>query len=161
MDAGRELDALVAEKVMGYRLPEDPDIARAWLCWSEADLRYVFSGWWAQEPEMDEDDYGNPTVSIIYAIAGSDVWRPSIDIAAAWQVVEKMIERGAVGFRLQLIYSGAGGALQHEAWFYKHGTNIPKPDWFTGAAATNGTPLSICLAALAAVTPPTAEHPQP
>lgn len=71
LQAGRELDALVAEKVMGWR-------------------RHPTDRWHDGERELDRDhaveggggDYYHP----------DEPWSPSTEIAAAWEVVEKMRE---------------------------------------------------------------------
>jgi hypothetical protein len=99
--AGRELDALVAEKVMGYKTAPIPD------------------GETANPPNF------------------------STDITAAWQVVEKMRERG---YRLGLrtwVRSAEGEAVFVD----------PKRE---RASEGNGAfdasvPLAICIAALRAV----------
>lgn len=94
MEKQDELNARIAAEIMRWRLPEDPDQPRAWLEWSEADLRYVWSGWWAQEPEMDEDDRGESIVRMDYAVVGHSVWRPMTDIVASEEVVKAMFARG-------------------------------------------------------------------
>lgn len=60
LPAGRELDALVAEKVMGWRRVDDH-------LWEDADRRLRSTAPWS-----------------------SWAFHPSTDIAAAWQVVEKI-----------------------------------------------------------------------
>jgi len=66
MRAGVELDALVAEKVMGWRkrYPNDPQ-----LVWYWADATGLFE-------------------------RAKQTWRPSTSIAAAWDVVERMRQLG-------------------------------------------------------------------
>lgn len=67
LEAGPEIDALVAEKVMGWK-PDDDD----GHAWEDAD-----GDWKAHRkdgPWMD---------------TGEVIWSPSTDIAAAWEVVEK------------------------------------------------------------------------
>ncbi len=76
-----------------------------------------------------------------------DSWWPSTDIADAWQVVEKMQERGAV-FGYQTIKEGVRGNF---AWFGV----LPTPassfhEDFYGEGET--APLAICRAALEALT---------
>ena len=75
---GRELDALVAEKVMGWTL--DPE-----GCWLDRENDYADTGW------GDEwNTYNLP------------VWSPSVDIAAAWTLLEKAIADGGTP---QIYYS--------------------------------------------------------
>lgn len=72
LPAGRELDALVAEKVMGWRL-----------------VNYE-----TYEPATTPEDYECAAYNDGWEWEGWDEvgeawkWRPSTDIAAAWQVVE-------------------------------------------------------------------------
>ncbi len=109
MEAGRELDALVAEKVMG------------WVVHHRNTAHYVL-------PNMKE-----------YKVeALVNEWRPSQNIAAAWQVVEKMHERG------EEVYIEYGFSLKakkklYYAWF----------DQRPGPIAQGETaPLAICQAAI-------------
>jgi hypothetical protein len=81
MDAGRELDALVAEKVMG---------------WSDIDLED--QGDFGVPPEARIPDAYGRTVSW-YASPFEQFPHYSTDIAAAWLVVEKVatIDKGEPG----------------------------------------------------------------
>ena len=102
MQAGRELDALVSEKVMGIKWPG------------------VF---WDGDP--DSHFFNRRAYST--------------DIAAAWQVVEKLKERG---FGFWLTASG-------DCWFEdSNGWRITSK-----ADGSNSVPLAICRAALEAVAP--------
>ena len=68
MEAGPELDALVAEKVMGWQLTSAYQLGPAWardIPWGELVLKNAVA-YYAHE------------------------WGPSTDIAPAWKVVEKM-----------------------------------------------------------------------
>lgn len=73
-----------------------------------------------------------------WEIAGP--WSPSTDIAAAWEVVEK------IGLFSDEAYDGIGFTLWHDAngWF------VGTPDFRTGVQAPTA-PLAICLAALEAL----------
>lgn len=82
MEAGRELDALIAEKVMGWKRMsymeaepgcKYPSPERITGYWHSLDLK-------EQRRAEDCDDYYSP----------EDAWSPSTDIASAWEVVEKM-----------------------------------------------------------------------
>jgi hypothetical protein len=98
MNAGRELDALVAEKVMGWRRHPTNQ-------WNDR--------WHDGDRELDADhaiegeggDYYHP----------DKAWEPSTDIAAAWEVVEEMRVLFSRWLRftqaLQADVSRASGAL--------------------------------------------------
>jgi hypothetical protein len=75
MNAGRELDALVAEKVMGWK----PDPARCRLC-----------GWPLSDGMCTPDNCSLRPLPIVPYDIPPDY---STDIAAAWQVVEHLRER--------------------------------------------------------------------
>lgn len=77
MKPGRELDALVAEKVMGWRKKTFPGGGGGYTAW------------------VDENGKALKLISnftMIEACRRCDYFRPSIDIAAAWEVVEKMAQ---------------------------------------------------------------------
>lgn len=119
MEAGRELDALVAERVMGIEVRDGSRVTciQVWQ-------RGVG---WKDGP------------------AGSCLVLPdpySTDITAAWQVVEKMRERG-YEVCIGLISDGVFCRIDGEP-----GERIghASVDWRDGS-----TPLAICRAALAAV----------
>lgn len=125
MDAGRELDALVAEHVMG---------------WKRVDVPKDYDG-------------QNAGVTLLPATPSSIGWDPkgayalwhfcpyySTDIAAAWLVVEKLVNEGKV-----FIVKGDG--LRTGDYPLKWTVlcdNQPRTD-------ANTAPLAICLAALKAV----------
>ena len=125
MEAGRELDALVAERVMG---------------WGDISLH----------PMMDSDWWGMPSGPAT-AIQGAVGWlythekvpNYSTDIAAAWEVVEAVRGRGW-SLSLGEGMSGYGDAVVWMVDFYK-GNRI--------CLSANGpdVPLAICRAALLAV----------
>lgn len=79
MEAGREMDALVAEKVMGWIEKKYP-MGRA-LYWTDSD--------------------GHSQRACIEA------WNPSTNISAAWEVIEK-IEGGQREMLCNLIHKGFG-----------------------------------------------------
>ena len=106
-EAGRELDALVAERVMGLTLGT-----------VGTQLYYE----------------GNGSLEILP--------RYSTDIAAAWEVVEKMhVVHGFEGHNEFLLVCSD----EDEAWYCE----FPKPKWEDASANTPS--LAICLAALKAV----------
>jgi hypothetical protein len=129
MEAGRELDALVAEKVMGHI----PMTVRQACGISLADR------------EDDEVVIGiAPGVPPTYAYL-NDLPRYSTDIAAAWEVVARII---VLGFRHPLVRYDNDRPEGRERWT----AAIIKPDGKGGARGDAFTaPHAICLAALNAV----------
>jgi hypothetical protein len=118
LEAGRELDTLVAEKVMGWTKWRSPVVPRG-----------------SAEPDCWlTNDRTSPTFKIAH-------WSPSTDIACAWQVVERMRDRG---FALELHYE-FGCSIQWVADFSNDGWSS------TGEQLGDTAPLAICRAALAAV----------
>lgn len=127
MQAGRELDALVAEQVMG---------------WTKYD--------WEQG---DWDGPDNVTFFAIYPnglavyYAGSyepDAWfAPSTDIAAAWRVVEAIQAKGVAVH----IYHGSAPNSAEAPWYVQ--IDEP-PNKYADSRSALTAPHAICLAALAA-----------
>lgn len=108
MPAGPEMDALVAEKVMGFEL-----------------VIYQSREWW--------DEVGEPTMR------HREQFRPSTDIAAAWEVLEKLAARMPAALQTWTIEETRRFACQF----------IPVPLRMFGAAAEAGSaPSAICRAAL-------------
>ena len=140
MEAGRELDALVAEKVMGWRKEymfpaervrgEDlPD--RGALVWRESGQK---SYKWLVE---DRDCW-------IPEECPEDGFHPSTDIAAAWLVVERLAQEWDVE-----IYRFQSMAINSAYWVCKFGELVDyEPTYFAQALSA---PHAICLAALKAV----------
>ena len=127
MKAGRELDALIAEKVMGWSSQADG------LYWDTGNhrTRLVLGSIIAKKrKEMGLEN------------AQDFVFAPSTNIADAWEVVEKLVSTpGPNGdhHSVQVDYSGGAVVVIDE-----------NEDWQVSAIA--GTvPLAICLAALKAV----------
>lgn len=134
MEAGREMDVLIAEKVMGWRRmtykeanPKNSHYA--------TDLR--LTGRWhdsdgnATQQAEDCDDYYQPEFA----------WSPSTDIAAAWQVVEKIKSIDPL-YAFAVMFEGKSW----EAGIYDSGYNTSF-DYDRSATATTA-PLAICRAAL-------------
>lgn len=123
---GPELDALVAEKVMGWKrikkLHGKP-LADGWVGFHDGEwIR------WTSNPESAYEDY---TPSI---------FSPSTSIADAWQVVEKM--RG--------FWKVEAYPFCRQPWTATY--TPPNGPAVPGGTATAGTaPHAICLAALRAV----------
>lgn len=109
MPAGREMDALVAEKVMGWT----PSLSSQGIMWLNKDGEYE---------------------------RGEHTFHPSTDIAAAWEVVERLEAIGVLLWKL--------GREDHMPnWYVSVGRNFQP-----GVSAEERTaPLAICRAALKAV----------
>lgn len=120
--AGPELDALVAEQVMGWTLGE-PEYVMGYLSHGGSMMR-LWKG------------PGIPTAKGI--LPGQLDWHPSTDIAAAWAVVEKL--RG--GF----LWLDSGNELFRAA-FWKGPDNGGQ----VCECSAETAPLAICLAALKSV----------
>jgi len=124
MEVGRELDALVAEKVMGWKYSQVSPNTERFFCREYGQQ----SGWWLR-PEMDTEDG--------WACAKCSDVPPSYstDIGAAWEVVEKK-----------------GGCHLH--WLadrqYWNCQFWGKPT-FGGVGTATTAPHAICEAALKAV----------
>jgi hypothetical protein len=112
MNTGRELDALVAEKVMGWR-----DVS---------------------------DGYGTPPEATLWE-AIHIIPHYSTDIAAAWQVVERMRDQGWTSHYTDLSLDS------REPWHSWHFTGTTPPNGPTLSAQASTVPHAICLAALRAV----------
>jgi hypothetical protein len=118
MEAGREMDALIAREVMG---------------WSKIVLGSY--GHW-----VEEDGSGAYTTK--HQVGD---WCPSEDIAAAWQVVEKLRERNFYSQHTDLTLTSG---VEHWSWtFINH---EPLAVYSVKATAPTAA-LAICFAALLAV----------
>lgn len=131
---GRELDRLVATRVMGWRLDPDPNMPRAWQC--REGERWVWAGYLAADPMIDDDG-----VPDIHPICGTRRFDPSSSIASAWEVVEKM---RADEFALRLLDQTHRTRLW-DCRFYKY----PESTAIEYQSADTA-PLAISLAALRA-----------
>ena len=131
MKAGRELDALVAEKVMGWRRMSWKDY-HAHMSFMGTDEREEFTYAW-------HDADGNLTEhhasDVLYYDNPTPAWSPSEEIADAWLVVEKWEE-----FVVKKTFVGKYRAKI---------ANKSNPKWCMASA--NTAQLAICLAALKAV----------
>jgi hypothetical protein len=127
MPAGPEMDALVAELVMGWRPYENGRQYCDLSCGLPAD--------------RDVDDFIHYSCS--YEIP--DDWSPSTDIAAAWLVIDKMRAAGW-WWKLESFGGPTGGwSVVYEAWT-DHMDNPELTRRIIWRAET--VPLSICRAAL-------------
>jgi len=135
-DAGRELDALVAEHVMGWapiKVINGRPIAEGWTGFYDG--KWLV---WTERPEPTEEGESHP-------------WRPSTDIAAAWQVVEKMQQHG-FWCQMRTPFDVPGGKWYDKYWagFTPHGMSgwNGTPDNWTQADTLL---IAICHAALEAL----------
>ena len=145
MKAGRELDALVAEKVMGF-------------CSCLNSEHYLDSSWSVPVPSSWVGyAEGRRTTSSVYVVDSvNDLWHCtehdlplppgkadySTSIAAAWEVVEKFHPEWFVDIMTPIIES--------EPWLcYIHKPTEEASEVYSAFADT--APLAICLAALKAV----------
>jgi hypothetical protein len=126
MQAGRELDALVAEKVMGWNLLCcNHGVDGSHSCWFDTDGKRLhpkvhLKGW---DTDSDEDGFS-----------------PSTSIIDAWEVVE----------RAGLVV----GKTDEGEWMAVHSTLDREFEyWFDAeeGVVASTAPLAICLAALRAV----------
>ncbi len=125
MKPGRELDALVAEKVMGWAWPE----GRCPVCgWRFAESR--------EHGCVPDDCSQRPRPNPI----ASEAWpHYSTDIAAAWQVVEKLRELHPDGWVNLMNGVGDGWHVSVSTGDQEYGANAKTPAH------------AICLAALESV----------
>lgn len=122
LQAGRELDALVAERVMGWSAEEIKDTSNFYT----ADIK---SGVTFLKP--------NPECKVTF--------RPSTDIGAAWQVWQKLINMDA-DYPSNFVEHLCGGEPEmHYQW---DGFNVV---CFVESVLKDITPLKICKAALFAM----------
>lgn len=110
MKPGRELDALVAEKVMGFHRASD--------------------GWFRTET--------HPGGVITAAVGHIDLPHYSINISAAWEVVEKLLETGS----FSIYHYISAPESKWRAQFLRAGS--------AHVAQAESAPRAICLAALKA-----------
>lgn len=132
MTPGRELDILVAEKVMGWKRVNYEQLFPSQAGRKELSMYWYDSNDKETRLAEDSDDYYQP----------EEAWSPSIDISAAWEVVKKMQEDG---FDLDLHYKPEYTIVCFEK--IVDGLTVAE----SGEVWSN-TPLhAICLAALKAV----------
>lgn len=146
LTAGRELDALIAERVMGaqvswwsLRLVDRPPMDVEWRhgCFtSDASLERMELG-----EVLVADDRGDmPMQQMLVGGEWENIPRYSTDIASAWKVVEKVDNRNSVAREM--------GVLTFCINRYDDGYTALV---FNVGATAETAPLAICLAALKAV----------
>lgn len=128
LDAGRELDALVAEKVMGA----------VWQNMTPAGRKKVLS--FPKDRPMITTDGGRVTY---HGMDGGNLPHYSTDIAAAWEVVEKVSSMPEFAmFDLDVVPVGVADPMRFSA-------RVVLTDAVRVCAET--APRAICLAALQAI----------
>lgn len=132
--AGRERDALVAEKVLGWTLWDRGFPVKFWIGPDR-----LLTGW------CDSDEWGDTP----RRFSGNGAWRPYIDIAATWVIVNALAQED---WHLVLYAPGTytdEGLGPREGWtalFYQ----ATEDDWYKceGAFDIETEHAAICLAAL-------------
>jgi hypothetical protein len=133
MEAGRELDALIAEKVMGIDPTADDQLLYDKRYLTKYDAKRILAGETSVGIVLSNDKSFNDVVKFLPGCP-----HYSTDIAAAWQVVEKMEQR------LDLCWLGPG-----DVWVAVLGNG--EEDYQYGDAMAPTAPLAICRAALKAI----------
>jgi hypothetical protein len=126
MDAGREMDALVAEKVMGYKIHIAKPIVEAYF---EGKLMVEFPNG-------------------LGMICGPGGWSPSTNMDAAWEVVEHITGKGCdqSDFFLECWSDGEWYVSFKPLGYSNRKPNAACDGKITGKPSA---PLAICRAALA------------
>lgn len=124
---GRELDSLVAEKVMGFR----------WWRSSQTGRRAIFPDdkvqpWFKEVASGDESFCSDHDWAVPHY---------STDIAAAWTVVKKL---GDDGWSMNLEWKGSDRS-------YANTAEVSFSRSFVAHAVADTAPLAICLAAIRAI----------
>ena len=126
LSAGREMDALVAEKVMGHTVTKE----RHPIAWKRGkhpsragEDVVLWRDYYFCEDKRDSD--GDRYIVCHY----------STSITAAWEVVEKLCRDEYAAFEIR-------GTRGHRATF-----NLPSEGAFDGYSGQNEAPLAICRAA--------------
>lgn len=154
MEAGRELDALVAEKVMGWRRMTEGEVhpgARFDIVYPAAAKagfdRTRLSDWWFDAVRRDENGDAvstHPVEEIVDYGYTIPAFSPSTDIAAAWEVVKKLDPKW---------WPEVGRMHNDGGWYCEIclGGNAPVEVGPPIRHVAKTAPLAICLAALKAV----------
>lgn len=135
LEAGRELDALIAERVMGWKWCASPNTfkpGRPWRRWLAEPYRNMPV--WDGVTEMPIDGLFDEESNVLYY---------STDIAAAWEVVEKLRETWPV----VLVTVGP----KHYDVEINTDKGSPSHYRLVEDAQAETLPLAICRAALKAI----------
>ncbi len=144
LPAGPELDAAIAEQVMGWEKWEAAG-RRLWRIPKGAGGGHNHGRPWAVNAYEGGEPYG-------------DEWSPSHHITAAWAVVDRMREKGCKSFRLHMVDLKDDEGPWYWAMFSKRPWS-PNAGMETGHSGEEWAveltaPLAICQAALDAVPTP-------
>lgn len=126
----RELDALVATEIMGWKLVEDPthsSLTGAMVAIKEHGVKMFM---WHLRPNV---------------FSGEKAWQPSIDIANAWEVVDKMYADGYVFLFHHNRPNAEPEIVRGIAATFYHPSTVAERSYEWARAKT--APLAICLAA--------------
>ena len=134
MDAGRELDALVAGKVMGWTCVRTES---GWDNGPDPVTGGPQIGWYGQPP--GEEWEGN---------SGQIIEEYSTDIATAWKVVEVLAKKG---YALALQAPDSVDMNECYRRFKRWTADFSQMEYPSTEAEADTAPLAICLAALNAV----------
>lgn len=139
MTASRELDAEIAEKVMGWMWVEHSPKQQALPGFTSV-VRFLADPKWVKGLGSDPSWFIVPADMTTPVAEDVDAGIPhySTDIAAAWQVVEKMRERG-LNVSITADY---GWRAPWECCMYLPGAREQWP-----CADADTAPMAICLAA--------------
>lgn len=132
MKAGRELDAIIAQMVMGWA-----------ICGYAA-----YDDWLARSNRGDVDIVFIDRDGVVWRAVGDlcNVWSPSTDIAAAWQVVEKL----GYNWNLYRDVGKCGDDCETQGdKLYRF--IYAAPGMPMEGVTADTAPLAICLAALKAI----------
>jgi len=136
-EANRELDAKVAERVMGWELFK----CNYFSSQEESPRQTKLEPWINKVGITDVGDYFIDVDSDFWISV--DEWHPSTDISAAWAVVGRM--EGLYGFDAHNGFTIINNKRDYSGWYVE----FPLPNWEYAEAST--APEAICLAALKAV----------
>ena len=131
MQAGRDMDALIAEKIFDWIWCACPDSFKPGLPMRR----------WLSEPYSNAPRWDGVTEMPIEGLyrQESNVLEYSTDIAAAWQVVEKLTCTTKQWFHLNQFSTGCNAIFQNDAY-----------DGYDAESDAETAPLAICRAALKA-----------
>jgi hypothetical protein len=138
LDEGRELDALIAERVMGYR----------WCVWPNVESRFLDLHWDKERAGSTPLPATGDEPTSHYALSTVPCY--STDIAAAWQVVEKIAARNGDTVVSVTHNSRDGERIGGEEKYFCTIEDISDgiEEWEAEGVTA---PLAICRAALKAV----------
>lgn len=131
---GKQLDAIVADEVMGWVRwkYEDGEIRLH----DPLDLRWL-------------PRYGGQQTDEPYTAADTSCFRASTNIEAAFQVIQKLQDKGRFYFKLDSIIGGGWCVSVHdESRAFDH---LPQPEIEANCYDDRELPWAICIAALKAV----------